>query len=245
MKRYLLIAAFAIGACSDEPVGESAYFDPWENPQVQGQTSSGQSADIIAINQQVEQKRLENAARIAAQSGDAALVASLEAAIETAGNDQRAQGQVITTVQSPTTTQGTAITPVQPVGIQGSGVITDNSFSTVVQNETIETDAAKLAALSQSNVVLEAKPLPLRTDGVNPAAFARSTTHNIGERLFKRSSRSSASQRCRKYGNPDAAQRAFLAAGGPESDDLRLDPDGDGFVCGWSPIPFRNLKVGG
>jgi len=101
MKRYLLIAAFAIGACSDEPVGESAYFDPWENPQVQGQTSSGQSADIIAINQQVEQKRLENAARIAAQSGDAALVASLEAAIETAGNDQRAQGQVITTVQSP------------------------------------------------------------------------------------------------------------------------------------------------
>jgi len=135
--------------------------------------------------------------------------------------------------------------PGQPMAVVGSGTISDNSFSTVVQQESIETDAAKLAALSQANVVLQAQPLPERETGANPAAFARSTTHNIGERLYKRSSRSSASQRCRKYGNPDAAQRAFLDAGGPESDDLRLDPDGDGFVCGWSPIPFRNLRVGG
>ena len=246
MKRVLFIATLALAACSQEPVGQSEYFDPWENPQLQSQPVVPQSPEVIALNQQIEQKRLENAARIAAQNGDAALVASLEAAIETAGNDQRAIAQnpppnaVIGTAQT-----APAATPQQPVAIQGSGQITDNSFSTVVQQQTIETDAARLAALSQSNVVLEATPLPERNDGVNPAAFARSTTHNIGERLYKRASRSSASQRCRKYGNPDAAQRAFLAAGGPESDELRLDPDGDGFVCGWSPIPFRNLRVGG
>ena len=246
MKRVLLIATLALAACSQEPVGQSEYFDPWENPQLQSQPVVPQSPEVIALNRQIEQKRLENAARIAAQNGDSALVASLEAAIETAGNDQRAIAQnpppnaAIGAAQT-----APAVTPQQPVAIQGSGQITDNSFSTVVQQQTIETDAARLAALSQSNVVLEATPLPERNDGVNPAAFARSTTHNIGERLYKRASRSSASQRCRKYGNPDAAQRAFLAAGGPEGDTLRLDPDGDGFVCGWSPIPFRNLRVGG
>ncbi len=244
MRRILFSAILALSACSDEPVGESAYFDPWDNPQLQ-QTVPGQSAEAIAINRQLEQKRLENAAQIAALNGDAALVASLEAAIATAGNDQRAQGIPLQSAQvSPMAPQGT---PLQDpsLGLGGSPTISDNSFSTVVQNQTIETDAARLAALSQSNVVLQAQPLPDRATGVNPAAFARATTHNVGERVYKRSSRSNASQRCRKYGNPDAAQRAFLGAGGPQSDDLRLDPDGDGFVCGWSPIPFRSLRVGG
>lgn len=250
MKRSLLIATILLAGCSQQPVGQSEYFDPWENPQLQPQPVDTQSPEMLAINQQIEQKRLENAARIAAQNGDAALVASLEAAIATAENDQRALGQSNPGAPQSALQTGPIATvgqtaPAQPVPIQGSGQISDNSFETVVQNQTIETDAARLAALSQSNVVLEATPLPERDDGVNPAAFARSTTHNIGERLYTRASRSNASQRCRKYGNPDAAQRAFLAAGGPESDDLRLDPDGDGFVCGWSPIPFRNLRVGG
>ena len=42
--------------------------------------------------------------------------------------------------------------------------------------------------------------------------------------------------------NPFDAQRAFLAAGGPDQDRLGLDPDGDGFVCGWSPLPYRSLQ---
>jgi|GEM_PF-996906 len=254
MTRSLLLAILVLAACSQRPVGQSEFFDPWENPQLQAQPVEPLSAEVVALNQQIEAKRLENAAEIAAQNGDAALVASLEAAIATAENDQRAQAlpvQATAPLGAPlapldaTGLTTSAAGPAQPVVIQGSGQISDNSFSTVVQNQSIETDAARLAALSQSNVVLEATPLPERNDGVNPAAFARSTSHNIGERLYKRSSRSSASQRCRRYGNPDAAQRAFLAAGGPESDELMLDPDGDGFVCGWSPIPFRNLRVGG
>lgn len=244
MRRILLIAAVALTACSDKPVGQSEYFDPWDSPQLQGDGPQ-KSSDVIALNRQLEQRQVQNRTQVAAQNSDAALVSSLEAAIATAGNDQRASGQTVQ--QLPSSPQVAGVPASQPVAvpIQSDGQISDNSFSTVVQKESIETDAAKLAALSKSNVVLEAAPLPEREEGVNPAAFARTTSHNIGERIYPRSSRSSASQRCRKYGNPDAAQRAFLAAGGPVSDDLRLDPDGDGFVCGWSPIPFRNLRVGG
>ena len=38
----------------------------------------------------------------------------------------------------------------------------------------------------------------------------------------------------------DQAQSAFLDSGGPEKDRKGLDPDGDGFACGWDPTPFRN-----
>ncbi len=247
MKRLMLIAALALSACSDEPVGQSAYFDPWENPQAPGTTAPDLSAQVDELNRQVDQRRLENASRIAAADGDLALVASLDEAIATAGSQPRTSfepGAQVGQTQV-MTDQSAAQTAPSTVGIQGSGQISDNSFSTVVQTESIETDAARLAALSQSKVELQATPLPERDRSVNPAAFARSTTHNIGERVYKRKSRSSASKRCREYGNPDAAQRAFLAAGGPALDELRLDPDGDGFVCGWSPIPFRNLRVGG
>lgn len=246
MKRLMLIAAVALSACSNEPVGQSAYFDPWENPQLTEGRETDLSQQITQINQMVEQKRLQNAIVVANRTGDQALVASLEQAIEAAGNapasfESGAQNEIL---QEQARVNQAPVQPA-PATIQGSGQISDNSFNTVVQTESIETDAAKLAALSQAKVELQAEPLPERNTSVNPAVFARSTTHNIGERIYQRSSRSSASQRCRKYGNPDAAQRAFLAAGGPVTDELRLDPDGDGFVCGWSPIPFRNLKVAG
>ncbi len=255
MKRLILTATVLLAACSNEPVGQSAYFDPWENPQLPQEQDPRVSQEVALLNSQVEAKRLENARQIAVQNGDAALVASLEAAIASAGpnatptalpNPVEVSGTPAPLPVGATTAQvQPQVMPVAPETRQGTAQISDNSFQRVVQTETIETDAARLAAQQQASVVLQAEPLPDRNDGINLAAFALSTNHNIGARLYPRVSRSSASQRCRKYGNPDAAQRAFLAAGGPEKDDLRLDPDGDGFVCGWTPIPFRNLKVGG
>ena len=44
---------------------------------------------------------------------------------------------------------------------------------------------------------------------------------------------------CADYRTPDEAQRDFLTRGGPERDSRGLDPDGDGFACGWDPAPFR------
>ena len=35
------------------------------------------------------------------------------------------------------------------------------------------------------------------------------------------------------------AKIAFLEAGGPKRDRKALDPDGDGYACGWDPAPYR------
>jgi hypothetical protein len=44
---------------------------------------------------------------------------------------------------------------------------------------------------------------------------------------------------CAQFRSHDEAQEAFLAAGGPERDRLNIDPDGDGYACGWDPAPIR------
>ena len=49
-----------------------------------------------------------------------------------------------------------------------------------------------------------------------------------------------AGRSCSGYASADVAARAFIAAGGPILDPKGLDPDGDGFVCGWDPRPLRN-----
>ncbi|KGJ06793.1 hypothetical protein SAMN04487972_102149 [Paracoccus halophilus] len=52
-----------------------------------------------------------------------------------------------------------------------------------------------------------------------------------------------AERACRGFASADAAQTAFIAAGGPMIDPRGLDPDGDGFVCGWDPRPFRQSRM--
>lgn len=42
---------------------------------------------------------------------------------------------------------------------------------------------------------------------------------------------------CAAYRTAIAAQRAFVAEGGPERDRLGLDPDGDGYACSFRPAP--------
>ncbi len=76
----------------------------------------------------------------------------------------------------------------------------------------------------------------------NVVAFALQTTHTLGEVRYRRANPFRWLQwehRCRTYVTNDAAQEAFLAAGGPERDRLNLDPDGDGFACWWDPNVYR------
>lgn len=72
--------------------------------------------------------------------------------------------------------------------------------------------------------------------------FALTTTNGPGERRYSRLpilGGLRARRACAAYASPDAAQTAFLEAGGPERDPQGLDPDGDGFACDWSPEPYR------
>ena len=75
--------------------------------------------------------------------------------------------------------------------------------------------------------------------------YAFAAQHAPGQAVYTRSggSASQAARVCASYASADAAQTAFLAAGGPQRDPRGMDPDGDGFVCGWDPAPFRKSAL--
>ena len=123
------------------------------------------------------------------------------------------------------------------------GISDEQDFGAVSARETIESDKQRLAAQRQQYQVVQPTAVPKRPAnlGASVAAFAASTSHPIGTRVYQRSgaSASKAAKACQKYSSPNSAQQAFLDAGGPERDRLGVDPDGDGYACGWDPRPFR------
>lgn len=92
-------------------------------------------------------------------------------------------------------------------------------------------------------VVVPTTSAPSEVQGVNIALYAQQTTNGVGERRYDRRAGGRLSSSCGRYRSADDAQRAFLAAGGPQTDSLGLDPDGDGFACKWDPTPYRQLKI--
>lgn len=118
----------------------------------------------------------------------------------------------------------------------------EQDFSAVSERESIESDRERLQAQRQTYQVIAPTAVPSRTGsgGPNIVDFALSTNHQPGQQVYRRSSlRGDPARSCAKYASSDLAQEAFLKAGGPEKDKLNLDPDGDGFACGWDPRPFR------
>lgn len=93
--------------------------------------------------------------------------------------------------------------------------------------------------------------LPVTTGGPYPGStpvlvrYAQEARHQPGTRLYARSggTLAAAARLCAGYANPGAAQTAFLAAGGPQRDPGGMDPDGDGFVCGWTPDTLRQAPL--
>lgn len=84
-------------------------------------------------------------------------------------------------------------------------------------------------------------PMVAGASGPNLAAYALAATNAPGQPVYPRGGfhLTSATKACGKYISPDLAQMAFLKKGGPQKDPLNLDPDGDGFACGWDPRPFQ------
>lgn len=72
------------------------------------------------------------------------------------------------------------------------------------------------------------------------AAFAIRTTHQLGERQWRRNPlRADGQGICAQFPTRDQAQNRFLTDGGPERDPNGMDSDGDGFVCGFDPSALR------
>jgi len=144
--------------------------------------------------------------------------------------------------------------PGAAVGLQGSaggtgpGLDADqiNLMQWTLEQQKIDAAIAEreLAAARDQLVVVQPGPLPSHPEGVNIALFAQQSTNAVGERVYSRTAgaRVTSVGNCGRFRDADAAQRAFLAGGGPERDRYGVDPDGDGFACSWNPAPYRALR---
>jgi hypothetical protein len=131
----------------------------------------------------------------------------------------------------------TAVNPNNP------SISDENDFSAVASRETIQSDAERLQQQAAAREVIQPTAIPARpaTTGPNIVAYALSAPNRLGQEWYSRSILSGQGRfqrNCAAYNNPDAAQRDFLARGGPDRDPRGIDPDGDGFACGWDPAPF-------
>lgn len=105
---------------------------------------------------------------------------------------------------------------------------------------TVKAGAVKAAPAAP---VVQSGPYPGSTPVL--VRYAHAEQQAPGTATYRRASGSvdAAARACRSYASAEAAQTAFLAAGGPVIDPRGLDPDGDGFVCGWDPRPYRQSQL--
>jgi hypothetical protein len=124
-----------------------------------------------------------------------------------------------------------------------AGISDEQDFAAVSSRETIESDKERIERNRAEYVVVQPKELPQRPGdtGPNIVEYALATSHAPGVQLHQRRSlgKRDPNVACSKFASADQAQQEFLRTGGPERDKLGVDPDGDGFACGWDPRPFR------
>jgi len=125
----------------------------------------------------------------------------------------------------------------------GRTVSDEQDFASVVQRESIESDSQRIKENEENLLIYDPIDHPDKAGQSDVVSFALNTKHTPGTVLFRRNtlffSRDQYLERCDAYIDSEAAQQAFLDAGGPEKDDLKLDPDGDGFACSWNPVKYR------
>ena len=139
----------------------------------------------------------------------------------------------------------TAALPAGPQPGQGGVMSDEQDFDAVSVRETIESDARRRQIQQRRLVVFQPSELPAKQGESSVAHFALSVAHDAGTKVYPRLGAlfgsMSHAERCAAYPDDEAAQLAFLDAGGPSDDKLGIDPDGDGFACGWTPSIYRSM----
>ena len=177
-------------------------------------------------------------ATAAPQSAEAARIAAeARAALDAAGAGQASQSGPL---------QASPSNP-PPAAVNGVGISRENSFDAVGSERSIEQDAARIARNRAQYEVIQPEAIGARPNDVGPniVAYALATNHPVGTQMYERglfSTEGRHERNCREYASPDQAQIDFLRKGGPERDRMALDPDGDGYACGWSPAPYRRAR---
>lgn len=129
-----------------------------------------------------------------------------------------------------------------------TGISEENDFDAVGNVRSIQGDAALIAQNRAQYEVVQPTSLPAREDtGPNIVEYALATKHPVGTKVYNRigiNKQARYQRNCAEYVSADRAQADFLEKGGPNRDRLGLDPDGDGYACGWNPAPFRRAVQG-
>ncbi len=128
--------------------------------------------------------------------------------------------------------------------LNNAGISDEQEFAAVSGRESIESNAQRLAQQAAAYEVIQPTAIPERdgNSGPNIIEYALSAPNAKGQEYYSRfvfSGQGRYQRNCAGYISPDEAQRDFLSRGGPDRDPRGLDPDGDGFACGWDPAPFR------
>ena len=136
-----------------------------------------------------------------------------------------------------------------PILMNNPGISDENDFEAVGSRRSIKDDAARLQANRENYQVIQPTAVPKRTEtGPNIVAYALSLTHPVGTKMYRRINlrpKGHAAKTCAEFPTVNDAQSAFLAGGGPKRDRMGIDPDGDGYACGWNPEPYRRAARGG
>jgi hypothetical protein len=133
--------------------------------------------------------------------------------------------------------------PALVTGSTSQGISDEQDFDAVASRESIESDAARRAQQAAQYQVIQPTALPNApaSTGPNIVAYALAAPNRLGQEWYSRfrlSGQGRFERNCASYRSPDEAQRDFLVNGGPDRDSRGVDPDGDGFACGWDPAPF-------
>ncbi|PRY79679.1 hypothetical protein CLV80_102324 [Yoonia maritima] len=146
----------------------------------------------------------------------------------------------------PSQTDREPLSALKPAAVEANNIsISDEqNFDAVSGRETIESDAARRAAQAAAREQVAPTAVPDRPSNTGPniVEYAVNAPNVKGQEWYSRSLLSTQGRyqrNCATYATPDDAQRDFLSRGGPERDRRGIDPDGDGFACGWDPAPFK------
>jgi hypothetical protein len=151
-----------------------------------------------------------------------------------------------------------AIRPQQPVvtaqaaprvpATSNEAISDEQDFNAVAARQSIESDAQRRARQSAQYQVVQPTAVPRRPAGSTPTPiqFALEVSHPVGQKVYNRSPFGAGKQaeNCAQFVSDELAQDAFLKAGGPRRDRLKLDFDGDGYACHWDPTKYRQLVRG-
>ena len=142
-------------------------------------------------------------------------------------------------------TSGQATSAGSTAESNNTGISDEQDFEAVSNRRSIDADAARIEQNQQTYEVVTPTAVPQRgsDDQPNIVQYALDTSNPVGTQLYSRAGfnlQAKAQRNCVQYASPDQAQIEFLSNGGPQRDRKGLDPDGDGYACGWDPSPFRS-----